>query len=208
MAAGEILRHSSTGAGILHRRLENIPANETAVFLRVEILTHLVFFETVSITLREFCFLSIVSLAYTKPKRSRSSFALAVHYIPPNSLLQPQSRWGSVYHSRNGPGPESSLALESELNASKPDSPKWTSEAVSNYQWDILSTFLHGTNAKQTNANNNTKPIVRIIQSQNYQQLQPHRPIHTVYPSSEFLAALQTTCSIKQKQANFRFPSL
>jgi hypothetical protein len=43
VAAGEILRHSNTGAGILHRGLQNIPANETTLFLHLEILTHLVF---------------------------------------------------------------------------------------------------------------------------------------------------------------------
>lgn len=43
MAAGRILRHSGAGAGILHRRPHTIPANETIVFLRVEILTHLAF---------------------------------------------------------------------------------------------------------------------------------------------------------------------
>lgn len=39
MAAGEVVRHSSAGAGILQHRPHTIPANETIVFLHIEILT-------------------------------------------------------------------------------------------------------------------------------------------------------------------------
>lgn len=115
MAAGEIRRHSSAGAGILHRRPHTNPANETRVFLRVEPLAHF----TLWINLDDpASFLHVLLVSSTPNLSIRPTIALDI--VPQNLLLKSLSHWVPVYPSRNGPDHGSNLALESELNASKP----------------------------------------------------------------------------------------
>jgi hypothetical protein len=203
MAAGEILRHSGAGAGILHRRPHVIPANETTVFLRVETLAHF----TLRINLNDPASFLYVLFVLSTQNPGILVRPLPSRYITHDLLLQRLSHWVLVYSSRNGPGHGSNLALKSEPNASKPYGPKWTSKAVSNYRMDILSTSRHGTNAKQANTNHNTKHIEQTIPSQNYQQLLPHStPIDPGHPSLEIPEVHPTTCSTERKQPSFRCP--
>ncbi|OKO96452.1 hypothetical protein PENSUB_10627 [Penicillium subrubescens] len=78
MAADEILRHSSAGAGILHRRPHTIPANETTVFLLVETLAH----STLWINLDDPARFLYVLFVLSTPKPKHPSPIVALDIIP------------------------------------------------------------------------------------------------------------------------------